>query len=65
MSPKEKKREVIKNLDALSYWLNNSSFIYDYEDFKELLEEIDSSYKHFLFEIKKSEQLKELKNTKL
>ena len=65
MSSKERKREVTKNLDALSYWLNNSNFIYDYQDFKELLEEIDSSYKHFLFQIKKSEQLKELKNTKL
>jgi len=65
MSSKERKREVTKNLDALSYWLNNSNFIYDYQDFKELLEEIDSSYKDFLFEIKKSEQLKELKNTKL
>tara|TARA_R110002050_G_scaffold190472_5_gene325155 strand:+ start:2538 stop:2735 length:198 start_codon:yes stop_codon:yes gene_type:complete len=65
MSAKEKKKEVTKNLDALSYWLNNSNFIYDYEDFKQLLEEIDSGYKNFLFEVKKSEQLQELKNTKL
>ena len=53
MSAKIKKREAIKSLEALTHWLYNSDFDYSYEDFKLLIDDIDLSYKCYLFEIKK------------
>ncbi len=62
MSAKIKKREAIKSLEALTHWLYNSDFDYSYEDFKLLIDDIDLSYKCYLFEIKKAKQLKEIRD---
>ena len=62
MSAKIKKRETIQSLDTLTHWLNNSSFDYSYDDFKLLLDEIDMSYKAYLFELRKIKDLEQIKD---